>query len=213
MTEPMFSEALVRYLDGLVPARTGVLAEMEAEGRRTRFPIIGPTCGHFCYLVARLIGARRVFELGSGYGYSTAWFARAVQENGGGKVIHTVLDKSLSQQAQRQLSALGFEDIVEYRLAEAVEALRQADGSFDIVFLDIDKPDYPAALDVIETKLRPGGALLADNMLLSGAVLEPDNRSDRVRAIRTFTDRIMRGDVWSGSVVPLRDGLMLAMKR
>jgi predicted O-methyltransferase YrrM len=213
MTEPMFSEALVRYLDDLVPPRTGVLAEMEAEGRRTKFPIIGPTCGHFCYLVARLMGARRVFEMGSGYGYSTAWFARAVQANGGGKVIHTVWDESLSHRAQRDLAALGFEDIVEYRVAEAVAVLRQTDGPFDIVFLDIDKPDYPAALDAIETKLRPGGALLADNLLLSGAILDETNRSDRVQAIRTFTHRIMRGDAWSGSVVPLRDGLLLAMKR
>jgi predicted O-methyltransferase YrrM len=213
MTEPMFSEALVRYLDDLVPQRTGVLAEMEAEGRRTKFPIIGPTCGHFCYLVARLMAARRVFEMGSGYGYSTAWFARAIQANGGGKVIHTVWDESLSQRAQRDLAALGFEDIVEYRVAEAVAALRQTEGPFDIVFLDIDKPDYPAALDVIETKLRPGGALLADNLLLSGAILDEGNRSDRVQAIRTFTHRIMQGDVWSGSVVPLRDGLLLAMKR
>ena len=70
MAEPLLSEKLDRYLESFVPPRAGELVEMEAEARRTGFPIIGPTCGHFCYLVARLIGARQVFEMGSGYGYS-----------------------------------------------------------------------------------------------------------------------------------------------
>src|SRR3989304_5846921 len=84
MAEPLLPERLERYLESLVPPRAAELAEMEQEGRRTNFPIIGPACGHFCYLTARLIGARQGFEMGSGYGYSTAWFARAAPGDGGG---------------------------------------------------------------------------------------------------------------------------------
>ena len=213
MAEPLLSEKLDRYLESLVPPRAGELVEMEAEARRSGFPIIGPTCGHFCYLVARLIGARQVFEMGSGYGYSTAWFARAVQENGGGRVVHTVWDEGLSQQARAHLTALGYADTVDFRVAEAVAELRRTVGAFDLIFLDIDKEAYPEALEVIEEKLRPGGALLADNMLLSGSILQDGDRSARTHAVREFTRRIMEGDRWIGSIVPQRDGLLLAYRR
>jgi len=213
MAEPLLSEKLDLYLESLVPPRAGELAEMEGEARRSGFPIIGPTCGHFCYLVARLIGARQVFEMGSGYGYSTAWFARAVQENGGGRVVHTVWEAALSLQARAHLTTLGYADIVEYRVAEATAELRGRDGPFDLIFLDVDKEGYPAALDVIEDRLRPGGVLLADNMLLSGSILQDGDRSPRTQAVREFTRRIMEGDRWIGSIVPQRDGLLLAYRR
>src|SRR3990172_5663639 len=206
MAEFLLSESLDRYLEDLVPARGEELAKMEGEARRSGFPIMGPTCGHFCYLVTRLIGARQVFGMGSGYGSSTAWFARAVRENGGGRVVHTVWEAALSQQARAHLTTLGYADIVEYRVAEAAAELRGTDGPFDLIFLDVDKEGYPAALDVIEDKLRPGGVLLADNMLLSGSILQHGDRSPRTQAVREFTRRIMEGDRWIGSIVPQRDG-------
>ena len=88
------------YLDGLVPARPPELERMEAYAREHGFPIVGPACGHLCYQLARTIGARQVFELGSGYGYSTAFFARAVRDNGGGAVHHVVWDEVLSRRAR-----------------------------------------------------------------------------------------------------------------
>src|SRR5574340_295801 len=114
-----------RYLDELDPPRPAEMQTLEAYARRTGFPIIGAASGHLCYLVARMIGARRVFEMGSGYGYSTAWFDRAVQENGGGIVYHVVWDKELSRRAKKHLAALGYDGIVQYRVSEAVQALRE----------------------------------------------------------------------------------------
>src|SRR6478609_8269313 len=98
---------LAHYLDGLVPARPPELREMEAYAAKHDFPIVGPACAHVCYQVARMIGARRIFELGSGYGYSTAFFAKAVKENGGGEVHHVVWDDALSKKARTHLAALG----------------------------------------------------------------------------------------------------------
>jgi caffeoyl-CoA O-methyltransferase len=213
MAKPMFSEDLIRYLDGLVPRREGELKAMEAYGKEAGFPIIGPACGHLSYLIARMIGARQVFEMGSGYGYSTAWFARAVVENGGGKVIHTVWDEKLSTEARRHLAALGFDDVVDYRVGEAIDELRRTPGPFDLFFLDIDKDGYPEALDVIEEKIRPGGVLLVDNLLLGGSILNSSDRSPRVEAVRTLTRRTRQGDRWIGSIVPLRDGLLVAYRR
>jgi predicted O-methyltransferase YrrM len=169
---------------------------MERYGKRSGFPIIGPACGHFCYLTARLIGARQIFEMGSGYGYSTAWFARAVHENGGGRVVHVVWDEDLSRRARGHLAALGYENLMEYHVDEAIHALRASEGPFDLIFLDIDKEGYPEALDVIESRLRSGGVLLADNLLWSGAVMDDRDRSTQTQAIRSVTRRVMEGEAW-----------------
>ena len=104
----LLDPAISTYLDNLVPERPAELQGMERIAESTKFPIIGPASGQLCYLVARMIGARRVFELGSGYGYSTAWFARAVRENGGGEVHHVVWDADLSNRARKHLEQLGY---------------------------------------------------------------------------------------------------------
>src|SRR5438094_1153378 len=185
----LLAPRVAAYLDGLVPPRAARLAELEVEARQTDFPIIGPATGHLCYLLARLTRARQIFELGSGFGYSTAWFARAVKENGGGTVHHVVWDADLSRRARENLSALGLADVVQFHVREAVAALEGVNGSFDLVFNDIDKQDYPNALDIIVAKLKPGGLLLADNLLWGGRIFNKRDRSRATRGIRELTRR------------------------
>jgi caffeoyl-CoA O-methyltransferase len=204
---------VVRYLDSLLPPRPPEMQAMEAYAQQTGFPIVGPASGHFCYLLARMIGARRVFEMGSGYGYSTAWFAKSVQENGGGVVYHVVWNSELSQQARRHLGALGFDGIVEYRVSEAVRTLRETDGPFDIIFNDIDKDAYPNALPVIKEKLRPGGVMIVDNVLWYGRIFDARDQSEDTRGVREFTRRIAGDPDWIVSIAPIRDGLMVAYKK
>ena len=202
-----------RYLDDLVPERPAELRKMERIAESTNFPIIGPASGNLCYLIARLIGARRVFELGSGYGYSTAWFARAVRENGGGDVHHVVWDADLSERARKHLETLGYSDLVRFHVAEAVETLRATDGPFDIIFNDIDKAGYPASIDAILPKLRKGGALIIDNLLWSGRILDPNDTSANTEGVRAVTRRIMESDDWIASIVPIRDGVLVAYRK
>lgn len=185
---------------------------MEAYAREHRFPIIGPAAGYFCYQLARMTGAQRIFELGSGYGYSTAWFAKAVQENGGGIVHHVVWDEALSQRARKHLSKLGYDDIVQYTVGEAVETLRNMPGPFDIVFNDIDKQAYAASLAVIDEKLKPQGVLIVDNMLYSGRVFNESERSDRTQSILELTTLLTTDPGWISTIVPIRDGLAVAYK-
>ena len=201
------------HLEALVPLRPRELQAMENEAEKTGFPIIGPVAGQLCYLMARLLGARSVFELGSGFGYSTAWFARAVQENGGGVVHHSVWDAQLSERARAHLGALGFGHLIQYHVGEAVEALRGTEGPFDLIFNDIDKSGYPAALPVIRQKLRHGGLLIADNLLWHGRIFDPGDRSGDTEGIREFT-RLITGDPdWTASVFPIRDGVLVARLR
>jgi len=204
---------IASYLDGLVPERPAELREMERVAESTKFPIIGPASGQLCYLVARLLGARRIFELGSGYGYSTAWFARAVRENGGGEVHHVVWDEDLSKRARTHLDRLGYTDLVKFHVAEAVVTLRETDGPFDIIFNDINKRDYPASIDAILPKLRKGGALIIDNMLWSGRILDPADQTPDTDGVRAVTRRIMESDEWVASILPIRDGVLVAYRK
>ncbi|MCU0835969.1 MAG: O-methyltransferase [Chromatiaceae bacterium] len=203
---------LQAYLDGLVPPRHPELVAMEEYARARGFPIIGPACGHLCYQIARLTGARRVFELGSGYGYSTAWFARAVRENGGGEVHHTVWDEALSRQAQGHLGALGLAELVRFHVAEAVSTLSQTTGPFDLIFSDIDKEGYPASLPVIEARLRTGGVLIVDNLLWGNRVLDADQTDPATEGVRGLTRLVTQSPAWVSSVLPIRDGLLLALR-
>lgn len=209
----LISPQVQQYLDSLVPERPPAMRAMEERARETNFPILGPASGWLGYMVARMLGARRVFELGSGYGYSTAWFARAVRENGGGEVHHAVWDERLSEDAREYLGALGYGDVVVYHVGEAVEALRETAGEFDLIFNDIDKKGYPASLDVIGGKLRRGGALLVDNMLWSGRIFDERDTSEATEGVRELTRRIFGDPEWIGSIVPVRDGVLVAYRR
>ena len=201
------------YLISLVPPREPELQKMEEIAEKDNFPIIGPACGYYCYQLARMINARSIFELGSGYGYSTAWFAKAVKENGGGVVHHTVWDEDLSKSATGHLSALGSGEVVEFHVAEAVETLRQAQGPFDVIFNDIEKDGYPDSLPLIKEKLRRGGILIIDNMLWSGRIFDPKNHDKSTEAIRRFTRDITTDPDWIVSLAPVRDGMIIAYKK
>jgi len=217
MPYDLLPDYLSTYLDGHVPTRPPEMQAMEAYAQKIDFPIIGPASGQLCYQLARLSGARRIFEMGSGFGYSTAWFARAVQDNGGGEVYHVVWDADLSQQARQHLGVLGFGSTgsrvaVHYRVSEAIQALKEADGPFDLIFNDIDKHAYPESLPVIREKLRPGGVLIVDNLLWHGRIFDASDRTADTTAIHEFTRLMTTDPTWITTIVPIRDGVLVAYR-
>ena len=159
-----------------------------------------------------MIGARSVFEMGSGYGYSTAWFARAVMENGGGKVHHVVWDEKLSLDARQHLHKLGCDNLMEYHVAEAIETLSHTPGTFDLIFNDIDKECYPESLPMIHEKLRPGGVLIVDNLLWGGNVFEKDGNDPDTTGVRELTRLLTTDPNWISSLIPIRDGMLIAYR-
>ena len=208
-----------QWLDGLVPPRHEEMAKMEAYAAEKGFPIVGPASGQALFVLARLLGARRVYELGSGYGYSTAWFAQAVRLNGGGVVHHVVWDEKLSAMAMEHLAALGFPEAgsgsdteIAYTVGEAVAALRATDGPFDLVFNDVDKEAYPDTIAVVAEKLRPGGLFVTDNVVWSGKTWDASVQDERTEAIRRFVGQMTRDPGWETTVLPIRDGLLVARK-
>lgn len=213
MKDLLTYQAAQDYLAALVPRRDEEMRKMEAYAQKNDFPIIGPVCGYYCYQLARMIHAKSVFELGSGYGYSTAWFAKAVRENGGGVVHHTVWDEKLSKMARSHLSALGSGDLVQFHTGEALASLHETPGPFDIIFNDINKEAYPASLPLIKEKLRGGGLLIIDNMLWSGRIFDKKDASPATEGVRKFTRLITRDPDWIVSLAPLRDGMIVAYKK
>jgi predicted O-methyltransferase YrrM len=128
-------------------------------------------------------------------------------------VHHVVWDAKLSEMAVSHLSTIGLNQFVQYHVGEAVEILQGMPGSFDLIFNDIDKEHYPASLPVIKSKLRTGGVLITDNILWSGRIFDPNDSSASVRGVREFTRLITEGPDWIISVLPVRDGVMVALKQ
>ena len=206
----LYHPQLMPYLESLVPERPAAMQAMEAYAQQTNFPIVGPVVGQFLYLLTRVSGARRVFEMGSGYGYSTAWFAMGVQANSGGEVYHVVWDAELSRKARDYLAQLGLDSLVRFHVSEAIEQLQRTEGPFDIIFNDIQKEDYPRSVPLIKAKLRPGGLAIFDNTLWHGAIFDPNDHSAQTEAIRTLNRMLSEDPDFECSLIPLRDGVLVA---
>lgn len=202
-----------RYLYDLLPARDGVLAEMEARAERERIPIVGPLVGRLFQQLAMISGAKRVMELGSAIGYSTIWWARGVGE--GGRVWWTDGSAERETEARDYLTRAGVASRVELLVGDAVEKMATVAGEFDVVFCDIDKHGYPAALDAAIPRLKKGGLFVCDNTLWSGRVLSEPRADDRNTAgARELNRRSFTNDASLFSVLlPLRDGVTVAVKQ
>ena len=191
-----------------------VLLEMEAEGKERGFPIIGRLVGVTVELLARSIGARRVFELGSGFGYSAYWFSRAVGP--GGEVHGTDGDPANEAKALEYLGRAGLEGPIRWHVGDAVANLNAIDGEFDVVYDDIDKEGYPDAWRAARERIRVGGLYLCDNVLWSGAVADPEGDHGRDRAtteaILEHNRLIAQDERYVSSIVPTRDGVMVALR-
>jgi caffeoyl-CoA O-methyltransferase len=206
----LIAPELDRYIRELLPPRDPVIAEMERQAAERNVPIVGPAVATLLATLARSIGARRVFELGSAIGYSTAFFAEAVGPEG--KVFYTDGSLENAREARGYLSRLGLLDRVEVLTGDAVTHLKATPGLFDVVFIDIDKDGYPAALEAAAPRVRPGGYLLADNVLWSGRVVDDSARDPATEGMREFNRRLFARPDFSSVIVPLRDGVAIARK-
>jgi caffeoyl-CoA O-methyltransferase len=191
-----------------------VLLEMEAEGTERHFPIIGRLVGVTVEVLARSVGASRVFELGSGFGYSAYWFARAVGP--GGEVHCTDGDPSNRPKALGYLSRAGLADSIRWHVGDAVTNLGEVEGEFDVVYCDIDKEGYPAAWRAARERIRVGGLYLCDNVLWSGQVAEPEADHGRdartTEAILEHNRLVAEDERYVSSIVPTRDGVFAALR-
>jgi len=202
---------LDRYLEELSASRATdpVVAEMEARAERDGFPAVGRQVGGLLELAARAIGARRVLELGSGFGYSAVWFASAVGE--GGKVICTERSQALAEAGMEFLERLGLASRVRYQVGDAATSLAEEEGTFDVIFCDADKRQYPEYWRAAATRVRVAGLYICDNVLWSGRVAQDDADAETT-AIREHNRLIAQDDRFLSTIVPLRDGVLIALR-
>jgi caffeoyl-CoA O-methyltransferase len=198
-----------KYLSELLPKRDQILEEMEGLAKKTDFPIIGPLVGRLLAQLTILSKARRILELGSGFGYSAYWFAKALRNDG--RVICTDTNPRNRESALRFLERGGLLGKVDFRVGNALQIIEELDGEFDIILNDIEKIDYPRAFHQAVPRLKQGGLLVTDNVIRSGRVVQ-ENPDKSTRAVLEFNKLIYESpELWT-TIIPLRDGVSVSLK-
>ncbi len=182
---------------------------MEEMAREKNIPIVGRQVGSFLYQLAITINAKRIFELGSAFGYSAYWFAKAVGIDG--QVYFTDLSKDNIVIAKDFIKLVGFEERIHIHFGDGALILDESSGEFDIIFNDIEKEDYPQVIDKAYKKLRTGGLFITDNVLWHGRVISED-KSPATEGVREFTKLLMSHKGFYTTIVPIRDGLSISVK-
>lgn len=210
MDEDILLPGLQDYLANLLPDRDEVLLEMEAYADEKQFPIVDPLIGTFLMQYARLIGAKRILELGSGFGYSAIWFAKGSAESA--EIICTDFSKENVETAKSYFERAGVSKKIQFRVGDGLEILDQLEGDFDIIFNDIEKEDYPSAFKAAIPRLRKGGLLITDNLLWSGRILDSSSTDKATIGINEYNRLAFNDSKIVSSIIPIRDGLGVSLK-
>lgn len=197
------------YLSKLMVSDDAVLRDMEKHAAKSDFPIIGPAVGRLLFQYARALQAQRIFELGSGFGYSALWFACAMPDEG--QIYCTDFLPENLHLAERYFDRAGLRKKLSTLAGSALESLAKTDGEFDIILMDIDKEIYPQGFRQAWPRLRQGGMFIVDNTLWKGKVAE-ENPDETTRNILELTRLVFAQKDALATLLPLRDGVIVAMK-
>lgn len=197
-----------RYMHDLLPPRDPVLAEMESYAQHHDVPIIGPTVGRFLSTLVIISKAQRIFELGSAIGYSTIWLARAA--GNGAEVHYSDGSEENAERARAYFKRAGVADRIHVHVDDALTALEQVPGQFDLIFNDVNKQGYPDVLKAVPARIRQGGLFVTDNTLWYARVLDPHDETDH--AVRLFNEQLYSSPDFYAMQVPLRDGVSVAVR-
>ena len=199
------------YIYALLPERDPVVKEMEDYAEEHRIPIIGPAVARLLALLVQVTGAKRIFEMGSAIGYSTVWLARAAGTQG--TVFYTDGDVEKAKRAEVYFRMAGVAKRIDVGVGDALALVKKARGKFDLIFIDVDKQQYPAALQAALPKLRRGGLVIADNTLWSGKVARAAAQDDKdTKGIQEFNRLVYMSKELYPVLIPLRDGVMVCHK-
>jgi predicted O-methyltransferase YrrM len=192
-----------------------VVLEMEAEAAARGFPIVGRVVGAFLEVMALSVGARRIFEFGSGYGYSAYWFSRAVGHDG--RVVCTDGKAENARKARAYLERTGRWDRIDFRVGWAQDVFRATDGLYDVIYNDVDKDAYPEVWRLARARVRPGGLYIADNTLWYGRVVRKrvvdDVAPGWTEAIVEHNRLIADDPEYDCFLNPIRDGVIVARRK
>jgi len=219
MTDPL-PDVTEEFARALAPAGDDVIEAMDERADREGFPTVGPAVGGWLRLLARAVDARRVFEFGSGYGYSAYWIAPALPDDG--EIVLTEIDRDELDDARANLAAGGFADRARFEHGDAIETVDDYDGPFDLVLIDNEKDRYLAAFEAVRETVPVGGVVAADNAIEAGplafedirAVLagEDVNANPMSRGIAEYLEAVRDDPAFETALLPLGEGVAVSIR-
>ena len=220
MTDVLTDE-IARFVRAVGPDPDETLIEMDEYAAAEGFPHVGPEVGAFLRFVARLNGAERIFEFGSGYGYSAYWFAEALPDDG--EIVLTEVDEDELELAREYMAAGGYDGLARYELGDAMETIDRYDGPFDVVLIDHQKHRYADAFEAVRPKVPVGGVVVADNAVTASVVefddlLEwaeggaPADVNEHTQGIIDYFETVGADPAFETSVVPLGEGIAVSYR-
>ncbi|MFW9915406.1 MAG: O-methyltransferase [Candidatus Thorarchaeota archaeon] len=209
MSEDVLLPGFESYLEGLLPKRDPVLADMEIHAEKNSFPIVGPLVGQFLMQYARFIRPKRILELGSGFGYSALWFAKGAPDDV--EIICTDFSKANVERAKSYFERAKIGRKIRFLVGDGLELLKALEGEFDIIFNDVEKEDYPKVFRTAIPRLRKGGVLMTDNALWHGRVIKAAVDKATMGA-KEYNHLAFNDPRVLSTIVPIRDGLAVSVK-
>jgi len=221
MSEDPLPDVTEEFARTLAPERDEIIEQMDERADREGFPTVGPAVGGWLRLLARAVDAERVFEFGSGYGYSAYWVAPALPEDG--EIVLTEIDRDELDDARENLAAGGFADRAHFEHGDAIATVDAYDGPFDLVLIDNEKDRYREAFDAVRDKVAPGGIVAADNAIEAGPLSFDDIRAllageavdanAMSRGIADYLATVRDDPEFETSLLPLGEGMAVSIRR
>jgi len=197
------------YLKELSPVEDPIIQEMETLAEQLDFPIVGSLVGKFLYQITKISKAKKIFELGSGFGYSAYWFSKALENEG--YVFCTEISEDNHKIALNFFKKSEYSGNIKFEVGDGLSILKQQKEKFDIILNDIDKEYYPDVIEIAAKKLSPGGLLITDNMFWFGRVLSNDKTPSTI-GVKKFTEIILSRKDFITTIIPIRDGISISLK-
>ena len=208
---PPFDPEMRDYLLDCMGPEDALVDRMQLYAREREFPIVGGFAGRWLEMLARMVDARRVLEVGAGFGYSAFFFARAVGEQG--RVIGLEHHEHELLAFDVLYAGHPFRDRIEILNTDGASYLAHCDEMFDVVFVDADKQDYASLLDAVVPRIRPGGLVIYDNALWGGRVTLEHPEDPSTRGVQAFLEKLFAHPELDAQVLPAGDGLAVGRKR
>jgi predicted O-methyltransferase YrrM len=197
-----------------------IIAEMDERTATEEFPTVGPAMGGWLRLLARAVDAARVFEFGSGFGYSAYWMAPALPADG--TVVLTERDAALLSDAREYFARGGYTECARFEQGDAIETVEHYAGPFDLVLIDNEKARYAEAFDAVRDNVRPGGLVVADNAIEAGPIDFGDIRallagesvaaSAASEGVVEYLRTVRSDDAFETSLLPVGEGATVSIR-
>ncbi|MEP6787412.1 MAG: O-methyltransferase [Acidobacteriota bacterium] len=208
----IFTEQIIDYAEGVTSDESIVLRELREHcyaNFEDKAMLSGFVQGRILSMFSHMINPKVVLEIGTYLGYSALCFAEGLAD--GGKVITLDIQEDTNRVARSFVEKTEYASKIEFHLGFATEIIPELPETFDLVFIDADKPNYSNYYNLVFDKVRPGGFIIADNVLWSGKVIE-DEKDENTQALHDFNQMVLADNRVANVLLPIRDGLMVTRK-